>query len=68
MGLNMLDWQTINDLCRECGAKDRPMLSSYLRHSTSEREARKTIGILGRTHPAIWQRRVTPPQMYESRL
>jgi hypothetical protein len=54
-----LEWAAINRLVRDAGAIDRPMLSS-LRWYSDERTARAAIRTLRTTHPAIWQRRVTP--------
>lgn len=56
-----LDWRTVDDLVRESGAVDRPLLASYLIHAPNERTALRTIEILRRTDPEIFRRRRTPP-------
>ena len=59
---DLLPWRVINELVRESGAVDAPMLASYLRLTTpaTERQAQKNIDVLRKTHAQIWLYKVTP--------
>ncbi len=59
---DLLPLYIVRQLVRESKCVDGPMLESYLKHTipATERQARKNIDVLRKTHPAIWERKVTP--------